>query len=257
MRTTNLFMLGLFMATWSMMDEQVRAEENTLAPVAVLELFTSQGCSSCPSADKLLAQQAADAKKRGQKIYCLSFHVDYWDRLGWKDPFADKLYTTRQKMYAAAWNLRSIYTPQLVVNGTQEFVGSDARRLQKSRDAALAENAAVAVTLQATRGRDQTLAVEYHLNTARANAVLNLALVEAELERKVTRGENAGRTLKHANVVRAFTLVKLNETQGKATLTIPRDVAWENATLIGYVQDAGSLAILGANAIRPTHSVER
>ena len=93
------------------------------APVAVLELFTSEGCSSCPSADKLLPQLA----KLDSNIIPLSFHVDYWNRLGWEDPFSSSEYSERQRSYAKQLNLESVYTPQLVVNGEYELVGSTGR----------------------------------------------------------------------------------------------------------------------------------
>ena len=100
-------------------------------PIAVIELFTSQGCSSCPSADKLLAQTLSDAKRDNKLIIALSFHVDYWNRLGWTDPFSDKKYSQRQSDYASAMQLRSVYTPQMIVNGSTEFVGSNEKELKK------------------------------------------------------------------------------------------------------------------------------
>ena len=92
-------------------------------PVAVIELFTSQGCSSCPSADQLLSQTINEAKKDGRKIFALSFHVDYWNRLGWADPFSTNEYSQRQRAYAAQLNDNSVYTPQMIVNGSRQFVG--------------------------------------------------------------------------------------------------------------------------------------
>src|SRR5882757_10188754 len=91
---------------------------------AVVELFTSEGCSSCPSADALVA--AVQKENKDQPVYILAFHVDYWDRLGWKDAFSDAAYSDRQRAYASWLRLSSIYTPQVVVNGRKEFVGSDA-----------------------------------------------------------------------------------------------------------------------------------
>ena len=97
------------------------------SPVAVVELFTSEGCSSCPPADVLLSKLSAETAKSGSGVYYLAFHVDYWDRLGWPDRFASADYTARQRAYAAAAGTRQVYTPQAVVNGAGKgFVGSDA-----------------------------------------------------------------------------------------------------------------------------------
>jgi len=98
-------------------------------PVAVIELFTSQGCSSCPPADKLLTETVNRAKAGQQSVYALSFHVDYWNRLGWSDPYSDARYSARQRQYARQLNTATIYTPQAVINGRQEFVGSNRTRL--------------------------------------------------------------------------------------------------------------------------------
>src|SRR5439155_1000874 len=100
------------------------------AGFALLELFTSEGCSSCPPADALLARLASEARRSGRRVYALSFHVDYWDRLGWKDRFSSAAFTQRQGDYARRFRLASLYTPQLVVNGAQEIVGSDAPRVE-------------------------------------------------------------------------------------------------------------------------------
>src|SRR6185369_6535980 len=105
------------------------AEKKTgaaLPGIAVVELFTSEGCSSCPPADDALA--AADKAYTGH-VYVLGFHVDYWDRLGWKDPFSNASWTERQNRYAGKFDLTSIYTPQAVVNGTTQFTGSEKNRL--------------------------------------------------------------------------------------------------------------------------------
>ena len=95
-------------------------------PFAVVELFTSEGCSSCPPAEALLNQIHPRAAKSGQRIYTLAFHVDYWDRLGWKDPFSEAAYSQRQNSYANGFGEDRIYTPQMIVNGRGGFVGSDA-----------------------------------------------------------------------------------------------------------------------------------
>ena len=96
---------------------------------AVVELFTSEGCSSCPPADKVVAKLLKEHKSN---VYVLGYHVDYWDDLGWKDIFSNNIFTQRQKAYAKAFKLSSVYTPQIVVNGTEQFVGSDEGKLNNA-----------------------------------------------------------------------------------------------------------------------------
>ena len=93
--------------------------------VAVVELFTSEGCSSCPPADDVLNALAADARTRHTRVFALAMHVDYWDSLGWPDPFASPAMTSRQQDYARSFGVRGLYTPQMVVGGAEEFTGSD------------------------------------------------------------------------------------------------------------------------------------
>jgi hypothetical protein len=104
-----------------------------LQGAVLIELFTSEGCSSCPPADRLLEKLAAE---NNDKVYVLSFHVDYWNYIGWKDPFSQARFSQRQRNYARQFSLESIYTPQMVVNGVAEFVGSDEQKLR----AAIAKN---------------------------------------------------------------------------------------------------------------------
>ena len=120
----NIFIISLLLAFSSLtcgMKKEIPEKEN----FALIELFTSQGCSSCPAADKLLSETLSQANIQGQNIIALSFHVDYWDRLGWKDPFSNASFTKRQSDYASKLKLETLYTPQAIVNGKYEFVGSN------------------------------------------------------------------------------------------------------------------------------------
>ncbi len=182
--------------------------------VAVVELFTSEGCSSCPPADAVLKDM--EAKYRGKNVHFIAAHVDYWDRLGWPDRFASKERTERQQGYADAFLTRSIYTPQMVVNGQVEFVGSDRGKAEKAIDAGLRSPSTIKMT--ATLAERKTgEAVEVHV-TASATAaaklegklIAHVVWTEDDLVSKVVRGENAGRTLEHTHVARAWTSGQLN-----------------------------------------------
>ncbi|WP_346535330.1 DUF1223 domain-containing protein [Micromonospora sp. DPT] len=219
---------------------------------AVVELFTSQGCNSCPPAEELLTEIEREARQEGQPVYALGFHVDYWDDLGWPDPFADAAYTARQQAYARAFGSGGLYTPQMIVNGTVEFVGSDRRRAATAIAAALTEAATTPIALSVTEaagGDGQRVVVDYRIERPPGQTVLNVAVVERGLENDVPRGENAGRTLRQDNVVRAFTSAGQAAPSGRVELTVPPNLDPEQASVVGYLQHHANRAIVGATAV--------
>ena len=209
-------------------------------PVAVVELFTSEGCSSCPPADRLLRDLAA---RDDARLFPLAFHVDYWNRLGWRDPFSDEAYSRRQRAYARAVGAGRVYTPQMIVNGQREFVASRRTEAERAIQHALDTPATATVDLSASvTGR--AVAVDYAVSDAPEAVVLHLALVQREAEQAVPRGENAGRTLRHANVVRAFETVPA--ATGRQVLTLPDGLDPGGATVVGYAQDPATMEVVGA-----------
>ncbi|CCH00236.1 hypothetical protein FAES_2227 [Fibrella aestuarina BUZ 2] len=224
-----------------------RVFTNAPKPVAVIELFTSQGCSSCPAADRLLGETIRQANAEGQAVYALSFHVDYWDRLGWRDPFSGHQYTERQRRYAQLFKLQTVYTPQAVLNGRQEFVGSNRARLKALMDNALQDGARVGVQL-ATQRKGNTITVDYSLTGNLSGTLLNVALVSGSVSTDIGRGENAGRKLVNNNVVRAFATVPGRE-HGQATLVAPANFDPDDGAVIAYVQQEKTLTTLGASQI--------
>lgn len=196
-------------------------------PVAVLELFTSEGCSSCPPADALLEKFSS---RPG--VITLSFHVDYWNDLGWEDPYSAGFSTERQRLYSARLAKGRTYTPQLVVNGELEFVGSDAARLT----GALEHPRPLPVEVLVTRAQRVGNTIEAAVSPSTATVFL----VQRQVQGKVTRGENSGATLRHVNVVRAISA-------GGATVRfrIP-DHGPQQFSVVAVVQDAKTLRIDGA-----------
>lgn len=223
-------------------------EEYTVADgesFAVVELFTSEGCSSCPPADKLLGDIVEKARNSNQRIFALSFHVDYWDRLGWKDPFSSAEYSQRQRSYARA--LRSnVYTPQMVINGKVEFVGSNSSRARTGIENSLAEPAAASVALSNVKAGSGQIELSYEVSGNYESNVLNVAVVERNITTEVKRGENGGRTLRHENVVRTFRSFNLGNASGEATLDLPGNIDMNNASVIAYMQNPDSKEIYGA-----------
>jgi hypothetical protein len=231
------------------------------APVMV-ELFTSEGCSSCPPADDLLTEIHKAHYIANAEVFVLSEHVDYWNRLGWVDPFSSAQFSDRQKAYAARFGQSGIYTPQMVVDGREELVGSDrSHALRAIADAARQPKATVVLALAHGRppgdGNPVRLAVrvERLLGTPPNNpAGVFLAVTESGLHSQVMRGENAGRKLDHTAVVRK--LMDLGHTDPKtggftAMAEVFMDAGWnrEQLRVIVFVQAAGCGPVLGSTAL--------
>jgi hypothetical protein len=214
---------------------------------AVVELFTSEGCSSCPAADAVLADLVAEARKSGKRVFPLAFHVDYWNRLGWVDHFSDAAYSRRQSDYARARGTEQIYTPEMFVNGGTDFVGSDAANAKRLIDAALATPAPAHVSIQIAQAEAGSHRIDYTVTGQFDGAAVNIAVVERGLSTKVRGGENSGRTLKHENAVRWFSSINAaNDVKGHADIPALRDVNWKMASVIVYVQEHGTGRVLGA-----------
>ncbi|MFF0658447.1 DUF1223 domain-containing protein [Micromonospora tulbaghiae] len=215
---------------------------------AVVEMFTSQGCDSCPPAEEVLSEIDRDARERGERIYTLGFHVDYWDHLGWADPYGAAAHTLRQERYARALRSGGLYTPQMIVNGTVEFVGSDRRQATSAIDAALAAPPGTPVTLSVVAADAGHVVLDYGTGPLPEQARLNVAVVERGLENDVPRGENAGRRLRQDSVVRAFCSVELNGERGRLEIDVPASPDPRRASVVGYVQQ-GDRAVVGATAV--------
>ena len=206
----------------------------TTGPV-VLELFTSQGCSSCPPADRLLGEL-------GQRddVVALSFHVDYWDDLGWQDPFSSPRWSSRQQAYGDALSSGS-YTPQLVIQGRQHVVGSKQRDV---RQAMVAQAAQPRARLSASASR-QGNQVKVAIDRDARDLLAVVALYESEHRTKVTAGENRSHTLRNEYVVR-----RLAYAQESDTVTIDIDPAWTGALGVAVLlQDLDTMAIHAATKL--------
>ena len=186
-------------------------------PVLV-ELFTSEGCSDCPPADALLAQLDSNQPIPGVHAIVLSEHVTYWNHLGWRDPFSLDAMTQRQEDYVRHFGLDSAYTPQMVVDGTAQFVGSDGRSLLT----ALAKSAKTPKrNLTISNARWDHEAVQFSLHGDRASGTKLIAVLAANATHsEVARGENAGRTLHHTAVVRVIRELNADSADGRL-LSLP------------------------------------
>lgn len=212
----------------------------------VIELFTSEGCSSCPAAEEAVAGFFENNKSG---VHVLAFHVDYWDRLGWKDRFSKKEYTARQNKYAAIFQLQNIYTPQAVVNGKYEFVGSNRMQLNRTAEKELNNGKGKPIHLSLVAASSKEVRVSYQLEE-KTNDLLNVALVQSKAAADVKKGENAGKHLDHLNVVRVFKTLSPAGVKGEVILEIPADIGNEDVAVIAYLQDPASMHISGVEEIK-------
>lgn len=214
------------------------------APV-VVELFTSEGCSSCPPADRVLAD--LEAKNPGGVIP-LAFHVDYWDGIGWKDPFSSASWTERQQAYSRAQGRSNVYTPEMVVDGREEFVGSDASHAESAiASAAKKPKTAVAIAITQSGGA-RSLTVKIGATISAEPADVLLALTDAHASIDVKSGENAGRRLEHTAIVRSLRVVGTASATG-CTFSIPIDANTGPERAVVFVQEKRSRAISGAATV--------
>ena len=248
--------LLLVAGTWLDPAARAQVDDGPRTPVLV-ELFTSEGCSSCPPADELLIALVEQQPVPGALVIPLSEHVDYWNRLGWQDPFSAPRFSDRQQEYKRALGTQSLYTPQMVIDGRMEMIGSLGERVR----AAVARAAATPkpeVTLEVTGpGEDGALAVAVSVFARAdvrtpADTELWLAVTEEGLETDVTHGENAFRRLRHAAVVRRLVRVTSLPTplleRFDTGVDVPLEPEWQvdRIRVVAFLQERDSRRVLGA-----------
>jgi hypothetical protein len=252
MKTHLLIVLCLLIFSSVLLAKEKPNEAN---PFVVVELFTSEGCSSCPPADRVLSEIHQQAIDNQAPVYTLSYHVDYWDRLGWKDPFSSELWTQRQYRYAQALRAKNVYTPQMIINGQHAFVGSRKATAEKHIKSQLTNSPSIEMELGFSQQSDEAaelVTVGWQIHPLPPNAQLHLVLAEDQLKTQVRRGENSGKQLHHDGVVRNMQTIKLINTQGKATVTLPKEVNHGNCRIIGLLQDQESMRIMAAKQLKLT-----
>jgi len=226
------------------------------APVVLVELFTSEGCSTCPPADKLLSEIDRDQTVKGVEVIALSEHVDYWNRLGWKDPFSSAQFSQRQNDYSRALGLEDVYTPQMVVDGQTAFVGSK-RSIALNTIAKAGHSPKADVRINVASSVKDSIKVEIQVEnlpevSKKDKAEVMIAVTENGLLSDVSRGENKGKTLGHSAVTRKLT--KLTTIEGKSfsgDSTIHLDSSWkrENLRIAVFIQERESRRVIGAKSI--------
>ncbi|HSO76006.1 MAG TPA: DUF1223 domain-containing protein [Blastocatellia bacterium] len=242
-------------------DEKADVSRIPARSPVLVELFTSEGCSSCPLADELLSRLEQTQPVEGAEIIALSEHVDYWNRLGWVDPFSSSEFSSRQSDYGSVFGLDDIYTPQMIVDGRIQFVGSNASKANDAiSNAARESKADITIAPAKTTARasgevalDIRVASLPSITTGDTADVL-LAITESGLRSNVSRGENAGRELTHTAVVRSLSNVGVTDPGSdsrsiKATAKIEKGWTRSRLKAVVFVQERRSRRVLGAASI--------
>lgn len=196
----------------------------------VIELFTSQGCSSCPPADVLLEKINEDY---GDNVITLSYHVDYWDYIGWKDPFATKQFTQKQYTYAEKFKSRSVYTPQAVINGRSHYTGSDKSAIYQVLNTSDQLVKPLNLIITNTQKEGKTITIDYTVSEHNTSNELTFVIAIDEKITEVKKGENRNKTLKNTHIVVAEQTLKSQSSKGKVLLNLPI-----------WVQDSDQLSVV-------------
>jgi hypothetical protein len=265
---SRLAIAGLVLLIATFASVRSRGQGSYYSPVptggyVVVELFTSEGCSSCPPADALLARLAAQSPAANVQVIALEEHVDYWNDLGWFDPFSSSEWTARQNAYAGALGNGNPYTPQMVVDGSAEFVGNHAQLAVKSIAEAAARTKTSVTLSQGTSNKSGTENFSVQVGKLAAStkggaAEVWLAITEKGLHSAVTGGENAGHDVHHAAIVRSLRKIGEAKEGGElafsAEASVPIRGGWkqENLRAVAFVQEKKSRRIVGAAEI-PLH----
>lgn len=232
-----LFMLPLLLCSEK---NNIKSHTNALDNPVILELFTSQGCSSCPPADKLLNEV------KGKNVIALSYHVDYWNYIGWKDPFSKEKYSNKQRRYALKFNSSSIYTPQIVVNGKEHFVGSKASVLKQKVAKYSKVTSEQRISIKNVTKSENHIDFNYDITGDISNKNIRIVLVIDERKTSVKRGENRNKELVNSNIVVNEQIFKLDNESGKGKIEIPEIVNSNDKLSLVMIIENNDLDILTA-----------
>ncbi len=228
-------------------NQPTKLIESKSKPAVLVELFTSEGCSSCPPADRVLSRLEKEPSNGEAEIITLAFHVDYWNYLGWKDEFSSKSFSERQSGYAERFKLDSIYTPQMVIDGEKQFVGSNSDAANKAiSDGAKSQKANIEISHSNDKLKVKIIDAPTH-----DDSYVWLAIAEDDLKTNVRRGENGGKTLDHVSVVREMKLLGNLAAADKtfeSETALQLNSAWkkENLKFVVFVQGKESKKVFGA-----------
>lgn len=247
-----VFSLSVFSACSIQPVESQKVSENPQSKRPVLiELFTSEGCATCPPADKILAYLEKQQPATQADIITLALHVDYWDQYGWKDEFSSPLFSRRQEIYGEKFKLKSIYTPQMIVDGETEFVGNEPGKAVNTVIKAL-DNKKADVEISRAGEKVKIKITDF---PAHEESTVYFVVAEDNLSNKVKRGENAGQKLEHVSVARELKSIgsidaKTNDFEVEIDLTIQPKWETKNLKIIVFAQENASRKVWAVNRVK-------
>lgn len=223
------------------------SNKSNYKPVIVLELFTSQGCSSCPPADHLLKQVK---QEHAHDVIVMSYHVDYWNYIGWKDIFSKKAFNDKQRVYGLKFSSSSIYTPQVVVNGKEHFVGSNRSIMNAKLRQYSKQHSENLIDIMAVKKNSYSISFRYDITGDISKKRMRVALVLDERETHVKRGENRNSVLSNSNIVIEETYVELMNSSGKGTISIPELVHEDDSLSLVILMENDVLDIVAGSQVQ-------
>lgn len=231
-------------------NQKPKTEDQPKQPV-LIELFTSEGCATCPPADKILAYLEKEQPATQADIITLALHVDYWDYIGWKDEFASPLFSQRQEVYGQKFKLESIYTPQMIIDGETEFVGNEPGKAVSTVIKAAQNQKAIVEIARA----NEKLKINITDFPAHEESTVYVVFAEDNLSNKVKRGENAGQKLEHVSVAREMKSIglidaKTNDFAFETNLALQPKWETKNLKIIVFAQENASRKIWAVNRIK-------
>ncbi len=257
-RLSTVLLAGSLLLTSALHSPEVSAatpaRPDNSQQAVIIELFTSQGCSSCPPADLLLSKIGRE-RFAGGAIIPLAFHVDYWNRIGWTDPFSSRQWSDRQNRYAAVRRSSQVYTPQLLLNGGAQVVGNNERLVRDELSRQLKAPRSGSISIDNVAAGESIVSMDLTASlrgTASSSADVYVVIVENGVTTAVKSGENVGRRLVNDHIVRSLTrsfAVKSGSAAGKHTVNVNLDPTWrrEGLGIVAFIQDPKTLLIQGAS----------
>jgi hypothetical protein len=211
---------------------------------AVIEMFVSEGCGASPPAENAMQQLMLDFEKNNRPVILLTYHVDYWNKYGWKDPFSSFAFTRRQKNYTSALRQKEMFTPQVFLNGQQAFAGGETKKIKAAAEMMLNLPVKDSLLIKIDSLRNDTLWLSYQASRADKNFTLAVILFQPMASSQVKKGDNEGKTLVHKNVVRQMEFFSVWRKQGKVGVALRPVLRQQNVWLVAYLQQKQTKQIL-------------
>lgn len=249
LKTGVFFISLLFFAQFSFAQLLKKQESKGYMPFVIIENFSSEGCSSCPEADRFLGEVIRRSDSASQPVYVIDFHVDVWNKSGWVDKYSDSTYTHRQMNYIGKQAGIPMYTPQSFLNGILSVPGSDRKSIGSFIQKTLSKPSSHFLKTNAYQTTVDSVIIEYEIFGKIDSTVINFAIADNSITTKVTAGENAGKTLNHHNVVRVFKTEAVTVNKGKVYLAVPKGLNLKQTRIVTYVQNQNSWYVLAADQL--------